>query len=125
MLNRIELTAEQDGIPHRDRAETMTRMFFRMMRGYAAEAMAEPAYEVVNTAEPEEAEHIEEKAERIKKDRQVTGETWPEMTVKEDLASPPTGDAASPLAWLSLLTASAAGISGYFLWRRKKEQKCG
>ncbi len=125
MLNRIELEAEQDGIPHRDRAETMTRMFFRMMRGYAPKGEAEPAYEVVNTVTPEEAEHIEEKAERIKKDREVDGETWPEMTVKEDLASPPTGDAARPLVWLSLLAASAAGISGYFLWRRKKEQKCG
>ena len=126
MLNRIELTAEQDGIPHRDRAETMTRMFFRMMRGYAAEAMAEPAYEVVNTAEPEQEVIVEQKVEHIKRSREITEEAsmTPAVlgTTQGGLASPPTGDTAHPLAWLSLLAASAAGIGGCVIWRRKKKE---
>ncbi len=126
MLNRIELKAEQDGIPHRDRAETITRMFFRMMRGYAPRGEAEPAYKVVNTAEPEQADKVERKVERMKKLRELTEEMPAYEPGERDLVTPPTGDGARPLVWLYLLAASLAGLlRGFLLYRKRSKEADG
>lgn len=115
LLNQIELFGEQDGIPHRDRDETTTRVFFRSMRGYAPKGVGEPAYEIVDVLEPDLKVSVEEKVERIRRER--------EMQITEGgLTAVPTGDMEAPVRWLCLAAAAVVGLTVCLVWRRRKKK---
>lgn len=116
LINKIELTAEQNGKLLRDKDETETVLYYKRIAGYRARGGGEPLYEVIETEKEvkEKALIIKKRTEELFTEKQSEPEE-PESRKNsqegaETKISVKTGDK-TPVGILLLLS----GISGAML----------